>query len=80
MSKSNADTKSRIEILDSPDVIVEKIKKAVTDCTSTVTYEPDTRLGVSNLIAIHSLCTGLTPEQICNEASTQDTGEYVFLF
>lgn len=40
------------------DVIVEKCKKAVTDFTSEVTFDLDNRLGVSNLISIHSGITG----------------------
>lgn len=34
MSKSEPDPRSRINLLDSPDEISEKLKKAVTDCRS----------------------------------------------
>ncbi|XP_026667194.1 tryptophan--tRNA ligase, mitochondrial isoform X3 [Ceratina calcarata] len=76
MSKSSQDEKSKIEILDEPDVIREKIKKAVTDCTSRVTYEPETRPGVSNLVIIHSMLTGKSPDEICPEVESLDTGKY----
>ncbi|XP_011878448.1 PREDICTED: tryptophan--tRNA ligase, mitochondrial [Vollenhovia emeryi] len=76
MSKSHADPKTRLNILDEPDVLLEKVKKAVTDFTSEVTYEPDERPGVSNLINIHSLFTGKTPEEICKEAVGLNTGQY----
>ena len=76
MSKSDVDTKATISIRDEPDVIVEKIKKAVTDFTSDVTYEPEKRPGVSNLVAIHSLVTGTTVEKIVEEAKSLDTGLY----
>uniref|UniRef100_A0A1B6DU64 Tryptophan--tRNA ligase, mitochondrial n=2 Tax=Clastoptera arizonana TaxID=38151 RepID=A0A1B6DU64_9HEMI len=76
MSKSHQDPKSRIELTDSTDSIVEKFKKAVTDCTSQITYEPNLRPGVSNLISLHSLSSGKTIQQICDENSHIDTGKY----
>lgn len=78
MSKSDSDPKSRIELLDRPEEILRKMKKAVTDCTSAVTYDPEARPGVSNLIAIHSLMSGIPIEQIVNDASDVDTGKCVF--
>lgn len=76
MSKSDPDGKSSIFLADKPEEILEKVKKAVTDFTSEVTYDPEKRLGVSNLISIHSLASGLTPEQICMDAKGLDTGKY----
>ncbi|KAG4074115.1 hypothetical protein HA402_014320 [Bradysia odoriphaga] len=78
MSKSDPNPKTRIELLDRPERILEKVKKAVTDCTSAVTYDPETRPGVSNLVAIHSLMSGISIEQIVNDASNLDTGKYKF--
>lgn len=75
MSKSDTDSKSRLNLLDEPDVLLEKVKKAVTDFTSEVTYEPEKRPAVANLIDIHSLCTGKTPEEICKEAVGLNTGQ-----
>uniref|UniRef100_T1JAT1 Tryptophan--tRNA ligase, mitochondrial n=1 Tax=Strigamia maritima TaxID=126957 RepID=T1JAT1_STRMM len=79
MSKSEPDARSRIELTDSSDEIVEKVKKSVTDMTSKLTFDPQTRPGVSNLIAIHSLFTGLTPDEICEQNSSLDTGQYKFV-
>lgn len=76
MSKSEPDAKSRIELLDSPEVIVSKIKKSVTDFTSNVTYDPEKRPGVSNLILIDSLITNKTTETIVNESSSLTTAQY----
>ncbi|XP_050541719.1 tryptophan--tRNA ligase, mitochondrial [Daktulosphaira vitifoliae] len=76
MSKSHPDQRGRIEITDSSDVIAEKIKKAVTDCISEVTYDPENRPGVSALVAMHSFVTGSLPEKICEENSFLDTGRY----
>lgn len=75
MSKSHADSRSRIELTDSPDEIVEKVKKSVTDFTSEVTYNPEERPGVSNLIALHALSEGKTFQQVCDENRHLDTGK-----
>jgi tryptophanyl-tRNA synthetase len=76
MSKSESDSKSRIELLDPPDVIVSKIKKSLTDFTSNVTYDPEKRPGVSNLILIDSLITNKSTETIVNETLSLTTAEY----
>lgn len=75
MSKSHPDPRSRIELTDSADEIVEKVKKSVTDFTSEVTYEPETRAGVSNLVALHALSEGKTFQQVCDENRHLDTGK-----
>lgn len=79
MSKSSEYKKSCINIIDPPEIICEYIKKATTDFTSHVTYEPENRPGVSNLITIHSLLTDKTPETICKEVEDLDTGKYKLL-
>lgn len=76
MSKSDQNPKSRLDILDKPEVLATKIKKAVTDCISKVTYEPETRPGVANLVIIHSMLSGKSPNQICSEVEELDTGKY----
>ena len=52
MSKSHADSRSRIIINDSPAAIEEKIRLALTDSTAGVSYDPTNRPGVSNLLAL----------------------------
>lgn len=76
MSKSDPDAKSRIELTDDPDVVVEKCKKSLTDFTSAVTYDPTSRPAVANLIILHSLCTGLDPHHLCHENRNLDTAQY----
>lgn len=76
MSKSNGSEKGKINLTDPPDVVLSKIRKAVTDMTSKITYEPDARPGVSNLVAIHSAVTNKTPEELCLEAANLDTDKY----
>ena len=76
MSKSDPDNKSCIYINDTSAVILEKCKKAVTDFTSTLSFDPIERQGVSNLISIHSAVTGLTPTEICKDCESLNTGKY----
>lgn len=76
MSKSDLDVKGRIDISDSPEVIREKCKKALTDFTSAVTFDPVQRPGVSNLISLHSLFTQKSTQTICDEASSLTTAQY----
>lgn len=52
MSKSHPDPKTRILLTDTPDQISSKIKSAVTDSTSHISYEPESRPGVANLLSI----------------------------
>lgn len=76
MSKSDPDSKSCIYINDTPKDILEKCKKALTDFTSEVTYDPANRPGVANLINIHSALTGISPEDICIDSKGIETSKY----
>uniref|UniRef100_A0A183BTC1 tryptophan--tRNA ligase n=1 Tax=Globodera pallida TaxID=36090 RepID=A0A183BTC1_GLOPA len=73
MSKSDTDTKSRIELVDTPELTTAKIRKAVTDFESRVTFDPEQRPGVSNLVTLFSLFSGLTVEQVLKQADGIDT-------
>ncbi len=76
MSKSDEDERSRIELTDTTDEIHLKIKKAVTDAIPHITYDPEGRPGISNLVDIHAAVTGKTKETICSESVGLDTVEY----
>ena len=52
MSKSHTDARSRILLNDSPTVIEDKIRLALTDSTAGISYDPVKRPGVSNLLAL----------------------------
>ena len=54
MSKSHTDPRSRILINDRREHIATKIRLAVTDSIAGVTFQPEERPGVSNLLAIES--------------------------
>lgn len=77
MSKSDPDEKSRITMIDSPEQLLEKCKKAMTDFTSAVTYDPIERPGVANLLTIHSLMAGEPVEAIVDRMQHLDTGRLV---
>ncbi|XP_044528446.1 tryptophan--tRNA ligase, mitochondrial [Gracilinanus agilis] len=76
MSKSDPDKLATVRVTDSPEEIVMKFRKAVTDFTSEVTYDPSTRLGVSNMVDIHAAVTGLTIEEVVRQSAGLDTARY----
>jgi len=58
MSKSDENTRGFISMLDTPKQMEKKIKSAVTDSDGVVTYDPENKSGVSNLLSIFASCTG----------------------
>ncbi|NND01896.1 MAG: tryptophan--tRNA ligase [Acidimicrobiia bacterium] len=76
MSKSAPNEKSRVLILDSPDVIRKKIKSAVTDSEPTVRYDWDEKPGVSNLLEIMSGFTGTSIDDLASEYATSGYGAF----
>ncbi len=75
MSKSDDNQNAFIAILDEPEVIMRKFKRAVTDSESVV-KRGEGRDGINNLINIYSAVTGKTDEQIENEFSGKGYGEF----
>ncbi|XP_033473116.1 tryptophan--tRNA ligase, mitochondrial [Epinephelus lanceolatus] len=76
MSKSDPRARATITITDSPDDIALKIRRAVTDFTSEVTFDPETRPGVSNLVTIHSAMARISVDEAVSQAKGMDTGVY----
>uniref|UniRef100_A0A1A8SBP0 tryptophan--tRNA ligase n=1 Tax=Nothobranchius rachovii TaxID=451742 RepID=A0A1A8SBP0_9TELE len=76
MSKSDIQAMATISITDSPDDIALKIRRAVTDFTSEVTFDPETRPGVSNLVTIHAAMAAITVQEAVSRAKGLDTGAY----
>lgn len=64
MAKSDENPDSYILLTDSPDVIRNKVKRATTDAGREVVYDETNKPGVSNLMVILSLCTGLGLDEI----------------
>tara|TARA_B100000929_G_scaffold224701_1_gene181050 strand:- start:424 stop:1419 length:996 start_codon:yes stop_codon:yes gene_type:complete len=59
MSKSDTDLNNVITLLDNPDIIRKKLKRAVTDSGKRILFDPEKRIGVANLINLYSGLTGL---------------------
>lgn len=76
MSKSDPNLKSRVLVLDSPEVIRKKLRSAVTDSDPDVRYDWTAKPGVSNLLEIFSACTGRTIDDL--ESEYQSSGYGVF--
>ena len=52
-----------VQLLDDPDIIARKFKRAVTDSGTEVVYDPATKPGVSNLLEILAAATGQAPAE-----------------
>lgn len=76
MSKSDTDANASITILDDPDTIIRKFKRAVTDSETIVKYDPENKPGVSNLMTIYGCVTNQSMEQIENEFIGKGYGDF----
>ena len=75
MSKSDENLNSWVAILDDPDTIIRKFKRAVTDSEARVCIGEE-KLGINNLIGIYSAVTGKTAEQITAEFEGKGYGDF----
>jgi tryptophanyl-tRNA synthetase len=76
MSKSDPQEKSRISILDGPDVIRKRIRSAVTDSDPEVRYDTVAKPGISNLLDIMASCTGRAIDDLVSEFSDAGYGAF----
>ena len=60
MSKSDPNPNGFASIIDTPEAIQKKFRKAITDCDGVVRYDPENKPGVSNLLAIYTSFTGMS--------------------
>jgi tryptophanyl-tRNA synthetase len=74
MSKSEPD--GCVNLLDKPEDIRRKFKRAVTDSETAVRFDPENKPGVSNLLAIYSAATGKTVQEAEAEFSGQGYGAF----
>lgn len=75
MSKSDENPNASIYLMDDPDTIMRKCKRAVTDSEGCVAYR-DEQPGVKNLIDIYSSCTGKTPDEVVREFAGKGYGDF----
>lgn len=75
MSKSDDNENSCIFILDTPDAIRKKFKRAVTDSIGIVQISDD-QPGIKNLISIYSVFSGLTQEGVVEKFKGEGYGVF----
>ena len=75
MSKSDENLNSWVAILDDPDAIMRKFKRAVTDSEAKVCIGEE-KHGINNLIGIYSAVTGKTADQITAEFEGKGYGDF----
>ena len=77
MSKSDDNPNAYISILDSPDVVLRKIKRAVTDSDTINPIRASVeKKGVTNLMNIYAVLTGKSITQIENEFEGKGYGDF----
>ena len=74
MSKSEPD--GCVFLMDKPEDIMRKFKRAVTDCETAVRYDPENKPGISNLLTIYCAATGKTMDEA--EADFEGQGYGIF--
>ncbi len=75
MSKSDENPNASIYLMDDPDTIMRKFKRAVTDSEAQIRYREE-QPGIKNLIDIYCACTGKTPEEVEKEFDGKGYGEF----
>ncbi len=71
MSKSDSNENNYIALLDPPDVLRRKIKRAVTDSASEISIKSLKRPGIGNLLTIYSVLNELKPEEVVSQFEGQ---------
>jgi tryptophanyl-tRNA synthetase len=75
MSKSEEDPHGCILLLDKPEDIMRKFKRAVTDSEALVAYK-EGKTGINNLMSIYSICTGKSFKEIEEDFAGKGYGEF----
>ncbi|MGL2814826.1 tryptophan--tRNA ligase [Helicobacter pylori] len=75
MSKSHKGANHAIFLLDEPDVIVKKIKKAATDSMGVIEFD-EKREGIFNLLNIYMLLSDESPEKIEERFKNKGYGDF----
>ena len=76
MSKSDENPNGYILLMDKPEDIMRKFKRAVTDSDSRIIMDPVNKPGVSNLIQIYSVATGKPVAEVEAEFEGKGYGEF----
>jgi len=76
MSKSDPSELSRINLLDSPDVITKKIKRCKTDAVKGLEFDNSERPECNNLLTLYELFSGKTKEEVITECQDMGWGKF----
>ena len=76
MSKSDENQNGYILLMDKPEDIMRKFKRAVTDSDARIVMDPENKPGVSNLMSIYALATGKTIEEVEAEFAGKGYGDF----
>lgn len=76
MSKSDDDPTGSISLLDKPEDIMRKFRRAVTDSDTVVRFDAKHKKGISNLMSIYSTATGKTFAEIEAEFAGRGYGDF----
>ena len=76
MSKSSGSAAGVIEIMDTPEANLKKIKSAVTDAGREVKFDMAEKPGISNLLTINSALSGRTISDLENEFAGKGYGDF----
>ena len=77
MGKSDTNENASVKILDEPDVIMRKFKRAVTDSEAKIYFgDSQEKAGINNLMTIYSAVTGLSLEQIEKDFDGKGYGDF----
>ena len=74
MSKSDENPNASIYLMDDPDTIRRKCKRAITDSEATIAYR-DEQPGLKNLFDIYCTCTGKSSDEAVAEFQGQGYGQ-----
>ena len=74
MSKSDENPNASIYLMDDPDTIMRKCRRAVTDSEAVIAYR-DEQPGVKNLLDIYSTCLGIAPADAVKEFEGKGYGD-----
>ncbi|OUC13755.1 MAG: tryptophan--tRNA ligase [Alkalinema sp. CACIAM 70d] len=76
MSKSDPSELSRINLLDSPETITQKIKKCKTDPTRGLEFDNPDRPECNNLLTLYMLLSGQSKEAVAQECAEMGWGQF----
>lgn len=76
MSKSDPSDLSRINLLDTPEQIQQKIKRCKTDPIRGLTFDDPERPECNNLLTLYMLLSGKSKQEVANECKDMGWGQF----